>query len=832
MSRMKRISGIFIVLAGLAADTGQRLDRYGDPLPSEALARMGSVRFRQGATIHSVAFTPDGGAVISHGWGDNGVCVWDAAAGKEIRRFCQQPDKLPISSCLSPDGKLVAAVSGNNGPGISLWDPATGRALRELGRRRYRSACFAPDSKILAAFALDGTLELLDPASGDVVRSWDAHAGGAWYGVFTPQGKSLVSSGADGSVRIWELATAIQLLQIDANPHPDVPPALAPNGKLVAVVGQANAGGTRPSPERRVRAWDVASGKELRQLTAPAGVTSLAFAPDGILLFGGCEDRTVRVWDAMTGKELRHFAGYSAAKLPLAFSANGKTLAVGDGATLRLCDAETGKDRRGSGGHPTWIYAAALSHDGKTLATGGQGGAIQLWDATCGRELRRLAGHEKSVLALAMSADGRTLYSAGADKAVRAWDVSGGKQLRVISGSEPTRLDCLALSPDGANLGVAGPENSVLLIDSATGKQRRTLRGLELPVNGLSFAPDGTLISWTRDQSITVWDPATGQRLRQFATGEARQRPLPGGGTGYVGYAAAVSADGRLVALGEQERSIFVLDATTGKEVRRLTGLADSVWALAFSPDGRTLAWGGGNDPAVRLVELATGQERHAFFGHRGRVVCLTFAADGRTLISAGADTTALVWDLTGKLAVSGMPAKPLTRAGLDACWNELGDADAPRAWHTIRRLDAASESITYLEKRLEPIPPVVPGRLARLIAELDSDKFEVRQRAGEELEGLGEAAAGACRKALQGRPSAEARRRLEELLEKVTLQMWSPSVERLRTLRALEALELASSVEAARLLKTLARGAPGAWLTEAAKAALARQSSTRSGSP
>jgi hypothetical protein len=450
---------------------------------------------------------------------------------------------------------------------------------------------------------------------------------------------------------------------------------------------------------------------------------------------------------------------------------------------------------------------------------------IHLWETATGRELRALQSHENSVLSLVMSADSRTLCSAGTDQTVRMWDLARGTEIRHIRGTDFTRLQSLALSADGKTLAVPGPDQTVLLLDATTGKQRRVLRGFERAINGLTFSPGGNLIAWARDQTVTVWDPATGEKLRQFSTGEARQRPLPGGGTGFPSYAAAVSADGRLVALGLQDRVVFVLDTATGQEVRRLTGLLDGVSALAFSPDGKTLAWGGLNDPTVRLAELATGKEAHAFSGHRGRIVCLTFADDGRMLVSGGADTTALVWDLTGRLRLRAQQARPLTAGDRSSCWEDLGSTDAGRAWTAVRRLATdPGPTGAALQKAISPVTIVDETKLARLIADLDSDRFEVRRQAADELEKLGESAVGACRKALAGRPSAEARRQLEELVEKQDQRRWSPSPERLRTVRALQVLELAGTPEARRTLETLAHGAPGAWLTEDARACLRRQ--------
>src|SRR5262249_61852603 len=94
---------------------------------------------------------------------------------------------------------------------------------------------------------------------------------------------------------------------------------------------------------------------------------------------------------------------------------------------------------------------------------------------------------------------------------------------------------------------------------------------------------------------------------------------------------------------------IVFCETATGKELRRarLTQPRDVV-RLAFSPDGRTLALGGG-ERVVRLVEVATGQERAAFAGHTGRIAALAFSPDGRSLASGSDDTTVLVWDVTGR---------------------------------------------------------------------------------------------------------------------------------------------------------------------------------------
>jgi hypothetical protein len=245
---------------------------------------------------------------------------------------------------------------------------------------------------------------------------------------------------------------------------------------------------------------------------------------------------------------------------------------------------------------------------------------------------------------------------------------------------------------------------------------------------------------------------------------------------------------------------------------------------MAFSPDGRTLAWAGWKGATVHLVETATGRERHSFLGQTGRILSLEFTADGKALISGAEDTTAIVWDLTGRLAAKGPRAKPPASADLDACWADLADDDAPKAFRTVQGLaEAPKDAVPYLQKRLRPAPAVDKKRIVQLIADLDSDEFDTRENASKELERFEDGVLGLLRKALEGKPSLDTRRRLEALVGKLSGRLRNPSPESRRVSRCLEVLEHIGTPEARQVLEVLAKGSPGARLTEEAKASLDR---------
>jgi hypothetical protein len=166
----------------------------------------------------------------------------------------------------------------------------------------------------------------------------------------------------------------------------------------------------------------------------------------------------------------------------------------------------------------------------------------------------------------------------------------------------------------------------------------------------------------------------------------------------------------------------------------------------------------------------------------------------------------------------------------LQGLWDDLAGAEAAPAYRAVTALAVApGQAVPFLAGRLQPAPAVAPEGLARLLADLDDDAPAVRDRATRELEEAAPYAEAALRRTLGEGPSAEVRRRVRGLLQR--LDRTDPGPEALRVLRAVEALERAGTPEARRLLEELGGGAAGTWLTEQARAAL-RRLAARPGGP
>src|SRR5262249_38107610 len=146
-----------------------------------------------------------------------------------------------------------------------------------------------------------------------------------------------------------------------------------------------------------------------------------------------------------------------------------------------------------------------------------------------------------------------------------------------------------------------------------------------------------------------------------------------------------------------------------------------------------------------------------------GGIISLAFSSDGKSLASGASDGTALIWNAAGWSKVRKLSTPSLSSEQLESLWGALAGEDGTKAYRAIGTLAAApKDALPFLQKRIRPASPVDTKRIARLIAELDSDDFAVRERATSGLEKLGGQAGPALRKALDGRPSAEARLRLE----------------------------------------------------------------------
>src|SRR5262249_13636855 len=304
------------------------------------------------------------------------------------------------------------------------------------------------------------------------------------------------------------------------------------------------------------------------------------------------------------------------------------------------------------------------------------------------------------------SADARRLTTLSDNVTVRIWDAATGKELQKFLVPAEAQARQNVISPDGKTW--ASGARDVVLWDAATGKKRQIWVGEEgIQTGALAFAADGaTLYSWNylgRDGKVCLWDVRRCEKLGEFAT-DRTVRCLMG----------SFSPNGQWFAFGGDGPALLLYDMATGTVAHRIEipEMRYNNRSLAISPDSRMLAVGDEQGTLHRL-ELASGKFRRRLLGgHQGCISALLFSPDGKRLISGSKDTTALVWDLTGRLHG---PRKPLGAAELDACWTDLAGDDAERAYQSISPLAGSpGETIPFLGKHLQPASGVETRQVDR----------------------------------------------------------------------------------------------------------------------
>jgi WD40 repeat protein len=804
---------IWLIYAGAVAAAQEGADR--DSLPEHALARFGTKHLRHPGTVLSVAFSPDGKTLASSG-GDGSVRIWEAGTGKEVQTF----------AC--GNAQLTSVVYLNNG-------------------------------KTLAAAGITGAIHILDTETGKVARTLTGHNQGHLTLAAYPKGQKLFSASWDGTLREWDVESGKETRTLASGRGAVHTLALSPDGKSLAVA--------TPTGPGEIRFFDTDNGKELRQLPWGKGrVESLAFGAEGKTLAVGGLNNAFALYDAETGKEIHPFRSNNLFSYvtSVAFSPSGKVLASSiQLPSIVLWGVTSGKELRRLDGVASGTKQIVFSPDGKMLAAASNDNVVRLWDVESGTELNNDGGLTAPVQSIQFLADGKTVVAADTARNLCAWDVATSKNLGHLRGTLSGQMGSWGLAADGKSIVYFG-NGRMRYWDPIAAKEIKSLENPSQFVYQSAFSQDGRILAINENNlAIRIRNLETGKEIKSIALGPNRNvgpitlssdgRRLMGSGYGPVliwdvdsgaslwtadkdanrsGQHFTFSPDGGTVAVASGVQ-VHVLEVASRQErmhTEQAPGQPNPVplMTLAYSPDGTVLA-AGGNTGGVTLVDVASGKEFGKFSGHRGPVQALKFSADGCLLASGGSDATVIVWDAAGVIKKSRPAPDSPSPAEIASLWHDLA-GDPVKAHRAIWMMTTDSKkAVEELAAHLQPGAPADAKRIAQLIAELDDDDFDKREKASASLATMPEADE-AMKKALENKPSLEMRRRIEQILEARKPGLANP--ERVREARAVEALELVGSPEAQALLEKLSKGPADAALTQDAKAALDRLGRKESAHP
>jgi WD40 repeat protein len=782
-------------------------DLYGDPLPPGAVARFGTIRLRHFTEPDKIVVSPDNSLLATIGAGAH---LWDLKTGEEVERF---RGKLRAEAMtFSPDGKTL--ITGSQKGIIEHWDVSSGKLLRT----------FSPKDQInsfLTMFSRDGSLFILRPV-GDRSLFFD------------------VATGAQLPV----LETNNQLRNFK----------VSPDGKFVAIL-DAN---------RLVRLWNTRTGKVDSEMKLKDGwSTDITFGPDDQLLATSLDDKDVRFFDVATGKETLKVPG---GKDWLAISPDKRTMAVDREGVVCLIDMASGKllqrlqdGSRGRGQIP----AVEFSADGRLVVVGNQDCSVRVWETATAKQLLSRPGHRGAIECLSFSPDGKVLASGSVfDGTVIVWDVATSRA-RHIWDDHYLGVWALAWSPDGSVLasgdgsnGIDNREAVIRLFDAQGGKEIRRIKAHLSNVHSLSFSPDGKqLASVGRDARARVWDPSTGERMQQLRSSD-NLGTVSFSGDGKTLLLSAAAGEVEAYRTEDWERThhlppyqlavrnsthlAFLPDGKTfvtrephvepgkpgptteicfrnvdkGTLLRssRLQTTSDaSSGGFALSPAGDLYAEGRSSQAgtAVRVWETRTGKLLASYPGLDMPLTAIAFSRDGRWLATGSRDTTILIWDLFA--------------SRVRALWSDLA-AKPEDVAGARKQLEAApANAFPWLSATLRTAAEREAGA-APLLARLDDDDFEQREKASSELAKMLPGVRPILEQTLQNKPSPESRRQIEALLKKSAPAEADDAAfvgPQARSLVLL--LEGMGTAESRKVLEELAKAPSTSSIARDAKAALRR---------
>ena len=541
-----------------------------------------------------------------------------AFASRQIALFRHES---PVRVALfSPDDTRVVTASSN---GVTkIWDAASGNQIAELSNAgALVSALFSPDGRRLLTLDFEDDPLLWDMATGKQITALP-HGDRVFAAAFSHDGQRIVSGGNEPTVHIWDGVTGGELARVQQGDSA-LRTVFSPDGSRVAAA----------SNDSNAYMWASDTGAELLRLKHDESVNAIGFSVDGQLLATG-SGSLVHVWRSNSGEEAGRIFNLEPIQ-SVRFTPAGRLIVVGT-TSVRIVDplkSEVSVSVR----HDGPLRSAVLSADGTRLVTASDDKSARVWAVGSGEQLVRL-NHDGPVYAAAFDTAGRRVVTAS-DVGGRVWDVVDRRPVALQHGETVARV---AFSPDGHSLATISafnpgghslsttPANTVRIWDVDTNKERLALTHLG-PVQGIAFSADGErMLTWAHDRSVRVWDRAGGPvAMRVHDT---------------IVWFAALSPDGRsVVSAGSSDRSSWVWDATTGKNVVELK-VGSELTQVAFSADGKTIVTGS-RDNSARLWDAVSGRMIVAM-PHQAWVESAAFSPDLRRLVTGSLDFHVRVWNV------------------------------------------------------------------------------------------------------------------------------------------------------------------------------------------
>jgi len=453
---------------------------------------------------------------------------------------------------------------------------------------RVNTLAVSPDGKLLACSSGDNAI-ICDPGTGRIIRTiqWNRYLREVF---FTSDGKGVVLR-SDRGVAFFETATGRRMWHI-GGAHFIGGIALHPDGKTIAISKSDTL------IDAHIIVFDMISITDVSE---------------------------IRV---LTEEVDKHFGA------SLAYSPDGKFLAVGNGDAIDLMDSVSGVKIKTFAWHSNYVSTICFSPDGKQLLSGSGDYNLKLWDIALGKEIRTLRGHSYDISSAIFSADGKTIFSIARGEQ-KLWETATGRELKTFTGRNYSQS---VLSSNGRFLFSGTTDSGIYIWDTVLEKEVRVMKSYASEVDSAVYSPDGTLAaSCSADGTVVLWDAKSGNRLWNITGSQTFA------GSNEVGL-VTFSHDGKQMLTTSVDKTIKVRETSTGRELRTITGHTGMIKSVAFNPQG-TKILSSSSDSTVKLWDAESGREIKTLTDKLGYYSSAVFNSDG-TQIAAYAQVSGK-WNLT-----------------------------------------------------------------------------------------------------------------------------------------------------------------------------------------
>ncbi len=616
----------------LAALGAFHVARIRPPRQVEDTLREGLLRLRLRAvlrlpgrgTVHVVRFSPDDSQLFAGGQG--GAALYDRDHGFKARALL--PRTNIVDAAFSPNGALVAAAGAGKDHVAHVWDVRSGAPMLALEHRGpVNAVAFSPNGQLIATGSDDGTARLWNVATGVELASFNHERGAVRSHAvlqvsFSPDGTRLLTVGGNRFARVFDVSRGNEVFALNNVAVVNVA-RFSHDGSLIATGGATDV----------VRLWDAKNGDPVGELELTPGsrVADLAFSPDDKLLAtAGSNDTVARIFNVPKERNQATITQHRSGVASVVFTPDSESLITAgrDGRAVMSAVA-AGFPQASLAGHTRSLEGADVAHEGALIATWSQDGTARIWQARVGAYTRDIGKHELPSTArrgpeVAFSPSGRYMLSAGADGTAHLWGA---------------RTPLHVLRHDGAVNSASFSHTGTVITGSEDGTARlwhvpdgRLLATLQhgAAVTAVRLTPNGRFaLTGGRDGAVRVWNVPRRSSERKYELG------------GVVND-LEVSRDGRTAVAGSSNGMAAVYGIGAPSEVP-LKGHSEAVVAVAFSPDGRRVATAS-EDSTARIWDVRTGASRE-LIGHTAALIAVAFNNDGSRLATTSADTNIRIWN-------------------------------------------------------------------------------------------------------------------------------------------------------------------------------------------